>query len=998
MHLVQFPDGRQWKPENQLELVTSERLNPLEMLSKQKLGRPIDLRKTLTHAKITGKLADVIYSMEATNTDFYAYQFKPVLKILESPSNGILVADEVGLGKTIEAGLIWTELRSRFDMRRLIVVCPSALCEKWQTELSSKIGIRAAICDTRETLRILSDSDEQDAGFAIICSLQGLRPPKDWEDSEDLSAAGQLARFLREHENDDRLADLLVIDEAHHLRNPETRTNELGQLLKPVCEFTVLLTATPIHNRNEDLYSLLKLLDPDTFSRKQEFGQILEANSPLVRAKDMLLSQNPDLQRLKLLVSEAMTNELLANNRQLSSIKTDLKENRLSLDHITRSNLAYRLETINLLAHVITRTRKRDVKEWRVVRQPFLELVPMARDPEGKVYDMVTSIVTEYAMRSEANERFLLSQPQRQMTSCMAAALTSWRNSGEQLEEAILADPDVSMKTEIGPLVQTIIRQTKAIDIENLRENDSKYQRLTQLLEKFFRNHPDEKVVLFSSFRSTLTYLKNRLDEEGFKTILLMGGQSETKQSVIGRFRGAPGSTTLLTSEVGGEGVDIQFCRVLINYDLPWNPMRLEQRIGRIDRLGQKADSIQIWNIMYDNTIDARIYTRLYDKLDLVRVALGDFEAILGEKIRILTIDLLSGELSPEAQNARIEQTAMALENIRREEEQLENEAASLIAYGDYILDRIHQAKSLHRWILGEDIRRYVSDHLSMKYPGSVFQLIDQAKRIYNITLSKEARYALTEYIRRVRSSYSTRLTSTLSKSYKYIFDNRVTHDLTGAIETISQFHPLVKMVNDEMSEGGEQLTPAISAILSKEKVKQIVEPGVYMVAIAKWSFSALQNVDKLAYKACSLRYPDKVLQDDAAEILASMIVSEGKDWLEVSSEINFRHAEQVASDILFAKLWDDYEEFEARLKERNEDRADLQIQMLDRHLENQVTKLQDILENHEAKGRLALAEATRGRVRALENRVEQQRMRINEHKNMRSNSEDIGLAIVSVR
>ncbi|MGB4230887.1 MAG: helicase, partial [bacterium] len=107
-----------------MERIGDVRLSPLDMLESKKLGRPIDLRRTLTHVKLSGRLADVIYSMEATNTDFYAYQFKPVVKILESPTNSVLIADEVGLGKTIEAGLIWTELRSRFDMRRLLVICP----------------------------------------------------------------------------------------------------------------------------------------------------------------------------------------------------------------------------------------------------------------------------------------------------------------------------------------------------------------------------------------------------------------------------------------------------------------------------------------------------------------------------------------------------------------------------------------------------------------------------------------------------------------------------------------------------------------------------------------------------------------------------------------------------------------------------------------------------------------------------------------------------------
>lgn len=162
---IQFSDGLRWIPEVQVERHRA-RLSPLDMLEAGTLGRPIDLRRTLTHVKLSGRLADVIYSMEATNTDFYAYQFKPVVKLLESPSNAILIADEVGLGKTIEAGLIWTELRSRFEMNRLLVLCPATLREKWR-----------------------------------LCTA--------------------------------------------------------------VAEYSVFLTATPIHNGNNDLLSLLRLLDPD---------------------------------------------------------------------------------------------------------------------------------------------------------------------------------------------------------------------------------------------------------------------------------------------------------------------------------------------------------------------------------------------------------------------------------------------------------------------------------------------------------------------------------------------------------------------------------------------------------------------------------------------------------------------------------------------------------------------------------------------------------------
>ena len=183
--LVVFPDRSQWVPEEQLELVSTGGETPTDSLLSRKLGTAFDLRRVITHVRLTGRLADVIYSMEATNTDFFAYQFKPVLKLLYSSANGILIADEVGLGKTIEAGLIWTELRSRFDMRRLMVICPAVLREKWQAELSSKMGVKADLVDAKDTLKILKDPSSSSRGFAMIGSVQGLRPGKQWEDEEE---------------------------------------------------------------------------------------------------------------------------------------------------------------------------------------------------------------------------------------------------------------------------------------------------------------------------------------------------------------------------------------------------------------------------------------------------------------------------------------------------------------------------------------------------------------------------------------------------------------------------------------------------------------------------------------------------------------------------------------------------------------------------------------------------------------------------------------------
>lgn len=160
-----FPDATTFVLESQVELVEDIPEDPIDLLRAGKLGRARDLRAQLTHIRLNGRLANVIYSMETTNTEFYPYQFKPVLNFLDSPSNGILIADEVGLGKTIEAGLIWTELRSRYDVRRVVVLCPAMLQEKWYDELSFRFGIDAEIASARDVLKRLGESPSAEPTF-----------------------------------------------------------------------------------------------------------------------------------------------------------------------------------------------------------------------------------------------------------------------------------------------------------------------------------------------------------------------------------------------------------------------------------------------------------------------------------------------------------------------------------------------------------------------------------------------------------------------------------------------------------------------------------------------------------------------------------------------------------------------------------------------------------------------------------------------------------------
>src|SRR5574344_214548 len=238
--LVNFLDGtEEFFLPGALEKVEKKAPGPYELIKQGRYGRANDLRGAITFYRLSGKLANLIYSMNSTNTEFLAYQFKPVLQFLDSPTNGILIADEVGLGKTIEAGLIWTELQAREDARRLLVVCPAMLCDKWKRELAHRFGVKANIVDANELLRQLEEVKHQPhQEFVLIASMQGIRPPRGWNDEDDPSktASARLARLLNDSDLEEPLLDMVIIDEAHYLRNQATQTYRLGKLLRPVAQ------------------------------------------------------------------------------------------------------------------------------------------------------------------------------------------------------------------------------------------------------------------------------------------------------------------------------------------------------------------------------------------------------------------------------------------------------------------------------------------------------------------------------------------------------------------------------------------------------------------------------------------------------------------------------------------------------------------------------------------------------------------------------------------
>lgn len=977
---VRWRDGtNDYVAEDQLELIsTAQSDDPYGVIESGRFGRAEDLRRSLTHVHLSGRLANLVYSMGVTNTEFFAHQYKPLLTLLESPADGLLIADEVGLGKTIEAGIIWTELRAREDMRRLLIVCPAMLREKWRSELKNRFGIDASIVNAANLADELRNSSSFGPSKAWIASYQALRPPKSWKPTAEstgkrLSGRSVLANLLDENATDDPLIDLVVFDEAHYMRNPESAAHTLGEMLREVSHHRVLLSATPINLANEDLYHLLRLCDPDHFQYPSSFREMLAANRPLVLARDAALRRNSRSEEIIEHVKAAASSELLANSRQLASILEDppTQERLQSAEY--RAELASSLERVNLLGHVVTRTRKRDVQLERPRREVTPEKVPMT-EAERKFYTYVTEVTRDYAWRRGISDGFLLATPQRQVCSCPAAFARAWLGGDstlvEDMAELVLEDmeegEDESELEDISATLKEFLlaNRPRDVDAAELERSDSKFARLLDVLSDYFADNPVEKVILFSSFRATAHYLAERLSSAGMKSMLLWGNMRESKQDLINEFRDRPELRVLVSTEVAAEGVDLQFCRLLVNYDLPWNPMRVEQRIGRIDRLGQKSKVIYIWNLFYQETIDERILGRLLTRLKVFEEALGEPEPVIGETIQRLESKLLTSKLTPEEEEAEIERARLALENVRLRQDELEKNAAQMIAHGGLVLDRIAAAKELSRRVTESDLIIYVRDFLSRHAPGHQFAQLDDIN-LYSIQLPMGMAAELDEFCRRTGQIGQTMLGSGLPRTCKFL--NSVTTVGGRAWEPIHQFHPLIRFIGEKLARLDEAFYPVV-AVKLQSKFGLDVSAGDYMFAIRKWTFKGVKEEEWLQVAACDLR-SQEILADDLAEGLVNAARLHGTDWLEAA---NLVQLDEIAErlDQLEVHLAEAYGRASKRKQDENSDRLMFQLHGIEQHLANRLRVLQATRNRHEELGRHSLAKATQGRIDKLAARM----------------------------
>jgi len=590
--------------------------------------------------KMRRPLSDTLYSYSMSRTNFEAYQFKPAIKFLSNPYGKILIADEVGLGKTIEACIIYLELKARMrgDLPRVLVVCPAGLRPKWQSELSTRFREEFEIMDSNRIQRFFGEYRNLGPAARLrgICSIEGLR-------REQLSA--QISELGIEF-------DLVVIDEAHHMRNPETLSFDLGEILSGHTDSLIMLTATPVHLQSDDLFYLLNILEPGEFENKEVFDYQLEPNRLLNKTVAELCKTPANSEGacryLDMCPSHIKDNPFWKESRELVQAidSLDVPGQRQQLATAIRN-----LSELNTFSLIFSRTRRKEVQSG-TVRSATVINVPLTSQ-EQEIYSEALRFARARAQYMRGYVSILgLIQIERQLASSIGAFKEIIRDFRDKKPfEATIEESSTELESlntlprdEVYAISQNLLSL-----YEELGETDTKYDIFYEELTRLLTAEPSVKLIVYSFFRKTLGYLYKRLTQAKHNVEVIHGGKGVTeRQNIIDRFKQDDEVRILLSSEVGAEGLDLQFCNTIINYDLPWNPMRVEQRIGRIDRYGQKSEKVRIISLFLKGTIEERILQRLYQRIGVFEESIGALEPILGDIVRALSRDVICSELTPE--------------------------------------------------------------------------------------------------------------------------------------------------------------------------------------------------------------------------------------------------------------------------------------------------------------------------------------------------------------
>jgi hypothetical protein len=492
------------------------------------------------------------------------------------------------------------------------------------------------------------------------------------------------------------------------------------------------------------------------------------------------------------------------------------------------------------------------------------------------------------------------------------------------------------------------------VDLATLERKDSKYKVLIKALRKQLQINPQEKFVLFSYFKGTLGYLKRRLEADSITCELIAGGMSRQERGkALKRFEENSRCRVLLSSEVGSEGIDLQFCRVLINYDLPWNPMRVEQRIGRIDRLGQTAEKISIINFYCQDSIEDRILERLYERIRIFEESIGDIEEILGEETEKILHDVIKVDLTEQQRERKAKQEIDAIANQIEQQRKIENEAINMVAFSDYILQSIDNSRKQGRWLRPEDLEAFVQDFFRGKYPGTVIEPKPGKPHVFDISLSPEARSELQVFFNQHKSSTRTSLFQGVKRSTTCFFDAKIAGTVGNLTwELLDPLHPLIKWISHEYETEEVTFQPVSAIQLPQSHVLDLeLAPGFYVYAIQHWALEGIRKDNRLAYRAVALK-DSAVVAGETAEMLTTRAMTDGAIFPNLQNLVDNFDAVLDALKLCNRKLLRAFAEESELFTAVNTDWCNVQHNNAQRFRDRRVSRLQETIDRLRLEGK----------------------------------------------
>ncbi len=541
------------------------------------------LRYVTLLSKIKNETAGGFLSSLASGIIPLPHQLHVLNRAMETNNIRYILADEVGLGKTIEAGMIIRELKSRGLVSRILVVCPTGLVTQWASEMQEKFHekFQVILPSDYDTIRRLTDNDDVYGQFdQVISPMDSIKPIE--------KHAGWSEEKVEKY-NEERIYsiinsgwDLIIIDEAHRVAGSsgEVARYKLGNLLAQASPYLLLLSATPHNGKTEPFLRLIRLLDADAFPNAKSI--VREQVAPfLIRTEKR----------------EAIDNNgnLLFKNRITHLVTISWDE---------RNNL--QRELYEMVSSYVAKTYNKALRNRKKNMCLIFLLIIMQR--------MVTSSTA--AIRQSLERRLNVLLEQRTCVGNLREEDLDELNIEDGVEDALEAI-SLDMELEIEELKQ-IISLAKQAQFQN---QDAKVEPLLNEIDAILSEDRTQKVIIFTEFVATQTYLQELLVNRGYTVTILNGGMSiDERNAAMQEFKAS--TSIFISTDAGGEGLNLQFANIIINYDLPWNPMKIEQRCGRVDRIGQQRD-VHIYNFIVGETVENRVREVLEEKLSVILKEMG---------------------------------------------------------------------------------------------------------------------------------------------------------------------------------------------------------------------------------------------------------------------------------------------------------------------------------------------------------------------------------------